>query len=66
MKCGYVGLTEVYTSEVAIKHNESGDAFRERLNKVAEGTSMWWTGIGSLYALLTSFLRKIDLFSLVE
>lgn len=48
MKGGYVGLTEVYTPKVATKHNENSDAFRDRLNNVAEGTSMWWTGIGSL------------------
>lgn len=48
MKGGYVGLTEVYTPEVATRHNENGDAFRARLNNVAEGTSMRWTGIGSL------------------
>ena len=53
MHAGYVGLTEVYTPEVAIKHNEGGDAFRERLNKIAEGTSMWWTGVGSLYVPLS-------------
>lgn len=40
MKAGYVGLTQVYTPEVAIKHNELGDSFRGRLNGVAEGTAM--------------------------
>jgi glutamate-1-semialdehyde 2,1-aminomutase len=48
LRAGYVGLTEIYTHEVAHAHNAAGDALRMKLNDTAKGTSMWFSGVGSL------------------
>ncbi|KAH8646243.1 pyridoxal phosphate-dependent transferase [Xylariales sp. PMI_506] len=51
MACGYVALTEIYTPEVALKHNELGDYFRARLQSVSEGTKMVVTGVGAVLTI---------------
>jgi len=50
MAAGYAGLAEIYTPEIAVRHNARGDALRERLNGVFEAREvpMRYTGIGSL------------------
>ncbi|KAL2141566.1 hypothetical protein VTI28DRAFT_2216 [Corynascus sepedonium] len=44
-------LADVYTPEVCVKFNEKGDQFRDRLNKVARGSRLSFTGRGSLIGL---------------
>lgn len=50
MNAGHVGLTEVYTPEVAPDFNAQGDALRERLNQLADkhDVPMQFTGRGSM------------------
>ncbi|KAK5659137.1 hypothetical protein OQA88_1227 [Cercophora sp. LCS_1] len=48
MSVGFAGLKEVFTAERCGEFNKMGDRFRERLAKVAEGTSFSFTGRGSL------------------
>ncbi len=50
MNAGYVGLTEVYTPELARSLNKFGDGLRERLNAVVQrrGLGMQFTGLGSM------------------
>ena len=51
MHAGYMGLSQVWTPEVAIQFNAMGDEFRETLQKVGKGTKMSATGRGSLNAV---------------
>ncbi len=51
MCVGHVALREVYTEEVCVRFNETGDGFRERLSAVARGTRLSFTGRGSLIGL---------------
>lgn len=50
MNAGFVGLTEIFTPEVAILLTTEGDAFRDQLNKVSSdaGAPVRFTGLGSL------------------
>lgn len=50
MAAGVAGLTQIYTAEVAERHNRMGDQFRERLNRVAResGVAVQVTGVGSI------------------
>ena len=50
MNAGFVGLTEIYTPEAAIRLTAEGDAFRDRLNRIAgeAGAPVQVTGTGSL------------------
>lgn len=45
---GHVGLTTVFTPEVARRFTEVGDSFREKLNEVTKGTRIYFTGIGTI------------------
>ncbi|PCG98543.1 Tetrapyrrole biosynthesis, glutamate-1-semialdehyde aminotransferase [Penicillium occitanis (nom. inval.)] len=45
---GHVGLTTVFTPEVARRFTEVGDSFREKLNEVTKGTRIYFTGIGTV------------------
>jgi glutamate-1-semialdehyde 2,1-aminomutase len=51
MHVGYVGLSQIWTPEVAVEFNKFGDRFREDLQKVAKGTKMSVTGQGALNAI---------------
>lgn len=51
MCAGYAGLKEVFTEEVCVEFNKVGDDLRERLNDVAKGTRLRFTGRGSLIGL---------------
>ncbi|KAH8175170.1 aminotransferase class-III domain-containing protein [Sarocladium implicatum] len=55
MACGAVGLAQIYTPQVAERHNALGDHFRTSLQEVARGTRMVITGIGAV--LTFHFLR---------
>lgn len=50
MAAGAAGLREVWTPEVAIAHNLTGDRLRERMNAVfaESGVAMQATGLGSI------------------
>lgn len=45
---GYVGLTEIYTPDVATQHNQMGDDLRSWLNAMTRETCKWFSGLGSL------------------
>lgn len=45
---GHVGLTKVFTPEVARSFTEVGDKFREKLNEVTKGTRIYFTGVGTV------------------
>jgi glutamate-1-semialdehyde 2,1-aminomutase len=45
---GYVGLTQVYTTEAAVKFAQTGDELLQRLNDVTAGTKLCFTGLGTL------------------
>ncbi|KAJ4415073.1 hypothetical protein N0V85_002879 [Neurospora sp. IMI 360204] len=51
MCAGHAGLKEVFTEEVCVEFNKVGDDLRERLNDVAKGTRLRFTGRGSLIGL---------------
>ncbi|KAH6656257.1 pyridoxal phosphate-dependent transferase [Truncatella angustata] len=51
MHAGYAGLSKVYTDEVNFAFNGKGDRFRERLQSIAKGTKLSFTGLGSMSAL---------------
>ena len=53
MAAGAVGLSEVFTPDVAVAHNARGDELRERLNMlfVEKLVAMQATGIGSLIGI---------------
>lgn len=48
---GYVGLTQLYTSEQAERFTEVGEELRNRLNEVTQGTKICFTGIGTAMAV---------------
>lgn len=48
MSAGYVGLSQIYTPDVAREFNARGDAFRQKLQAVSKGTKLTVTGRGSL------------------
>lgn len=48
LRLGYIGLTEIYTPDVAEHHNMFGDNLRSRLNAMTRQTCMWFSGLGSL------------------
>lgn len=50
MAAGVATMTQVYTPETAIAHNERGDRFRSRLNQIAgaSGLPIQFTGLGSM------------------
>lgn len=45
---GHVGLTTLFTAEVARRFTDVGDSFREKLNEVTKGTRIYFTGIGTV------------------
>ncbi|KAK1779539.1 pyridoxal phosphate-dependent transferase [Copromyces sp. CBS 386.78] len=51
MCAGYAGLSQVFTEEVCVEFRKVGDDFREKLNGVAKGTRLRFTGKGSLIGL---------------
>lgn len=51
MSCGYTGLSEIYTPEVAKKLNAIGDNLRTQLHIIAQGTKMVITGIGAVMTI---------------
>ncbi|KAK3951328.1 pyridoxal phosphate-dependent transferase [Pseudoneurospora amorphoporcata] len=51
MCAGYAGLNQVFTEEVCVQFRKVGDDFREKLNGVAKGTRLRFTGKGSLIGL---------------
>jgi glutamate-1-semialdehyde 2,1-aminomutase len=53
MNAGYVGLTEIYTSERAYSLNKWGDGLRDRLNTIVQrhGLAMQFTGRGSMMSV---------------
>ena len=48
MAAGLAALTEVYTPEAAAALNARGEALRARLNRIASGTVLQFTGLGSM------------------
>lgn len=59
---GHVGLTTVFTPEVARRFTEVGDSFREKLNEATKGTRIYFTGIGTVATahFLTKGPRHIE------
>ncbi|MEZ5773688.1 MAG: aminotransferase class III-fold pyridoxal phosphate-dependent enzyme [Hyphomicrobiaceae bacterium] len=55
MAAGVAGLAEIYTPEVAVQLNRTGDRFRERLNAVIAryGAAMQVLGVGSISASIS-------------
>ncbi|KAF2271011.1 PLP-dependent transferase [Lojkania enalia] len=51
MAAGYTGLSQVYTPEVAVKVNEAGDSFRQKLQAISQGTKMTVTGRGTIVGI---------------
>ncbi|KAF2110105.1 pyridoxal phosphate-dependent transferase [Lophiotrema nucula] len=51
MAAGYVGISQVYTPEVAIKANTQGDEFRKKLQALSHGTKMTVTGRGTIIGI---------------
>ncbi|KAK5125204.1 hypothetical protein LTR85_000880 [Meristemomyces frigidus] len=51
MAAGFVGLSQIWTPEVATSFNAVGDALRKRLQGAAEGTKMTVTGRGSIIGI---------------
>ncbi|KAL2256161.1 hypothetical protein VTK26DRAFT_2092 [Humicola hyalothermophila] len=51
MRVGLAALEGVYTPEVCVEFNRRGDRFRERLQDVARGSRLSFTGRGSLIGL---------------
>lgn len=45
---GHVGLTTVFTPEVARRFTEVGDRFKDKLNEVTKGTRIYFTGVGTV------------------
>jgi len=61
MHAGFAGLSQVWTPNVAISHNELGDAFRESLQEACKGTRFVITGRGSLNAIHVTTDGKTDI-----
>jgi len=51
MCVGATGLEEVFTPEVCVKFNAKGDSLKKRLQDIARGTRLTFTGRGSLIGL---------------
>jgi len=51
MRVGYAALSEVFTPEASVSLNARGDGFRERLQGVARGTRLSFSGLGSLIGI---------------
>ncbi|KAI7537517.1 hypothetical protein KC331_g10882 [Hortaea werneckii] len=51
MSAGYVGLSQIYTPEVAVAFNKVGDDLRGKLQDAAVGTKMTVTGRGSVLGI---------------
>lgn len=51
MRAGLVGMTEVFTEEVADEFKEVGEAFLRRLRDVTVGTKATFTGVGTVISL---------------
>ncbi|PVH94556.1 PLP-dependent transferase [Periconia macrospinosa] len=51
LSAGFVGMSQIYTPDVAREFNAMGDRFREKLQKISEGTKMTVTGRGSLIGI---------------
>jgi glutamate-1-semialdehyde 2,1-aminomutase len=51
LAAGYVGLSDIWTPEVATAHNAAGDELRKKLQAVTEGTKMTITGRGSILGI---------------
>ncbi|WP_066271212.1 aspartate aminotransferase family protein [Hydrogenophaga palleronii] len=64
MSAGIVGLSQIYTPEVAVAFNARGDALRERLNATCKthGVGLQFTGLGSLMNLHATRdeIRNVD------
>ncbi|GAB1510727.1 aspartate aminotransferase family protein [Actinophytocola sp. KF-1] len=48
MAAGYAGLTQLFPPPAARELFDRGERLRARLNEIAEGTPMTWTGMGSM------------------
>ncbi|CAM1507160.1 Fc.00g068010.m01.CDS01 [Cosmosporella sp. VM-42] len=48
---GYMGLTKVYTPDVATAFTAVGDRLRLRLNEVTQGTRICFTGLGTIMGI---------------
>ena len=51
MAAGFVGISKVYTPEVAVKANAQGDEFRKSLQAISHGTKMTVTGRGTIVGI---------------
>ncbi|KAK0647669.1 putative aminotransferase [Lasiodiplodia hormozganensis] len=51
MRAGLVGMTEVFTEEVADEFKGVGEAFLRRLREVTVGTKATFTGVGTVISL---------------
>ncbi|KAI0597470.1 pyridoxal phosphate-dependent transferase [Biscogniauxia sp. FL1348] len=61
MHAGYAGLKHVFTDEASAAFNAKGDALRARLNDVARGTKLSFTGLGAIFNshVMDSGLRDV-------
>lgn len=48
MAAGIAGMERLFTPARARELHETGEAFRERLRRVCQGTNVQWTGCGSI------------------
>lgn len=60
MSAGYVGLSQIYTPEVAVAFNKVGDDLRGKLQDAAVGTKM--TVTGKLYVLKSWKITSLTFF----
>ncbi|KAF2199025.1 glutamate-1-semialdehyde 2,1-aminomutase [Delitschia confertaspora ATCC 74209] len=51
MAAGHAGLSQVYTADVAVEFNKTGDKFRKKLQEVSKGTKMTVTGLGTILGI---------------
>lgn len=61
MHAGHVGLSQIWTPEVAVAFNRRGDDFRLKLQAAAKGTKMSITGRGALNAIHFSADGKTEI-----
>ena len=66
MAAGYIGLSQIYTPEVAIAFNETGDWLRKQLQAVSVGTRMTVTGLGTIIGIHFLVDGRKDLASMAD
>ncbi|KAI1629957.1 putative glutamate-1-semialdehyde 2,1-aminomutase [Exophiala viscosa] len=54
MNAGFAGLSRIFTADVCVEFNETGDRLRKRLNEVSSSSKLGFTGLGSLISAHTT------------